>query len=119
MKRVDRYKEQQKAYAMRVRTRMKWTDIVTHTNYTCISSVVDGAKAYAKREGKPWPPPEALSMGEMAYYDYQDGESWEEIRKTLQLGFAGQARRSAYSWATRKGLPWPPREETEETVEQT
>ena len=97
---------------------MRWTDIVTHTKYKTVSSVVGAAQAYAKRAGLPWPPPEALSMGEMAYYDYKSGDSWDEVRETLQLGFPGQARRYAHRWGTRKGLPWPPREENETPVEE-
>jgi len=105
----QRNEAQEKAYKMRKRTRMFWAQIATHTPYGCAGSCQAGARSYALRNKLPWPLPGALTKAEMAYEDFKDGDSFEEIRKTLGLGTKERARKFAWSWAINNRLPWPPR----------
>jgi len=119
MKKEQRESAQEKAYNMRIRTRMFWTQIATHTGYSCSSSCQAGAKAYAERNHLQWPLPGALTKAEMAYMDYRDGDSFEDIRLTLDLATKERARKFAYSWAMNNNLPWPPLRQVEEKCDYT
>ncbi len=109
MKKEQREAAQEKAYNMRKRTRMFWSQIANHTGYGCASSCHAGARSHAKRNHLPWPLPGALTKAEMAYEDLKDGDSYDEIRKTLGLATKERAKKYAWSWAMNNNLPWPPR----------
>ena len=105
-KQVVTEKKGEHAYMMRVEMRVPWKVIALELNYATHRGAITAAKSYADKHKLPWPL-RGYSKGKALYISRSYGLSWRKLANQFNQT-TDQVRRSAYKYAARYNLPWPP-----------
>lgn len=98
----------ERAYSMRKRTRMTWVKIYKALSYRSHSACMYDVQKYAQDNNLPWPLPKALTQGEVAYEEFQECGSWDEVRRCINKTSTHRTRMMAYHYAKENNQTWPP-----------
>lgn len=86
---------------------MFWTEISKKVGFNSQITCIEHVHRYVKKHKLP-KPPKPMTKGEMAYEDFRDEQSWDEVRKIQNEQGQHIVRNYAYGWSKRNKMPWPP-----------